>query len=110
MDLPEPTAEASIESPENALKDSFVTLFVQAANVRCLADLGRAEWAVKVYALACRYPAVANSRWWQDVAGKQIDAAAATLPPDVVALAQERGRARDLWDMAEVLPVELNGR
>jgi hypothetical protein len=54
-----------------------------------------------------RYPFVANSVWWEDVVGKHIATAAAALPPDVVAAAQERGRARDLWSTAEELLGEL---
>ena len=52
--------------------------------------------AVELYALASRYPIVANSRWSEDVFGAEIAAAAAALPPEVVAAARERGRARDL--------------
>jgi hypothetical protein len=65
------------------------------------------ERAVEVYALASRYSAVANSRWFEDIAGKHIAAAATILPPDVVAAAQERGRARDLWATMEELLAEL---
>jgi tetratricopeptide (TPR) repeat protein len=71
-----------------------------------LIDEGQLEWAVELYALASRHLFVANSRWFEDVAGKQITAAAAKLPPEVVVAAQERGRARDLWDTAEELLVE----
>jgi hypothetical protein len=62
---------------------------------------------VELYALASRYPVVANSQWYEDVAGKQIAAVAATLPPDVVAAAQERGRARDLEATVAELLAEL---
>ena len=72
-----------------------------------LADEGQTERAVELYALAFRYPYVANSRWFEDVIGKHIAALAATLPPDVVAAAQERGRARDLWETAEERLEEL---
>jgi tetratricopeptide (TPR) repeat protein len=72
-----------------------------------LADQGDVERAVELYALASRYPIVAKSRWFEDVAGRQIAAVAATLPPDVVTAAQERGRARDLWETAEELLEEL---
>jgi tetratricopeptide (TPR) repeat protein len=72
-----------------------------------LADLGRGERAVEIYALASRYGFVANSRLWEDIAGHEIAALAATLPPEVVAAAQERGRARDLWATVEELLVEL---
>jgi tetratricopeptide (TPR) repeat protein len=71
-----------------------------------LADQGEVEQAVELYALASRHPFVANSRWFEDVAGKHIAAVAATLPPDVVAAAQERGAARDLWDTAAELVEE----
>jgi hypothetical protein len=61
-----------------------------------LADAGETERAVEVYALALRHATVENSRWLDDVFGRHIAAVAATLPADVVATAQERGRARDL--------------
>jgi predicted ATPase/DNA-binding SARP family transcriptional activator len=75
-----------------------------------LADQGKVEQAVELYALASRYPFVANSRWFEDVAGKHIAAVAATLPPEVVAAAQERGRARDLDAAVAELLVELEGQ
>ena len=72
-----------------------------------LSDQGEVERAVELYALAARYPYVANSRWFEDVAGKRIAAVAATLPLEVVAAAQERGKAHDLWATAEELLAEL---
>jgi hypothetical protein len=75
-----------------------------------LADRGRAEQAVELYALASRYGYVANSFWFDDVAGKHIAAVGATLPPHVVAAAQHRGRARDLWETAEELLEELESK
>jgi len=74
-----------------------------------LADRGEVERAVEVYALASRYPLVANSRWFEDVVGRHIAAVAATLPPDMVAAAQERGRSRDLDATVAELLVELGG-
>jgi tetratricopeptide (TPR) repeat protein len=72
-----------------------------------LADQGEKERAVELYALASRYPLVAHSRWFEDVARQHIGAIAATLPPDVVAAAQERGWARDLEATVAELLVEL---
>jgi tetratricopeptide (TPR) repeat protein len=72
-----------------------------------LADQGEGERAVELYALASRYPYVANSQWFEDVCGKHIAAVAATLPPDVVSAAQERGQARDLWATADEMLEEL---
>jgi tetratricopeptide (TPR) repeat protein len=74
-----------------------------------LLDEGAPERAVELYALASRYPNVANSRWVEDVAGREIRAAAEGLPPEVVASAQERGRVRDLWATVEELLDELGG-
>ena len=65
------------------------------------------ERAVELYALASRYPYVANSRWFEDVAGREIAAAAEALPPGVIARAQARGRTRDLWATVEELLGEL---
>ena len=62
---------------------------------------------MEIYALASRYPYVANSQWFEDVVGKHITAVAARLPPDVVAAAQERGRARDLDATVAELLAEL---
>lgn len=72
-----------------------------------LADQGEQERAVELYALASRYPFVANSCWFEDVAGSHIAAVAATLPPEVVAAAQDRGRVRDLEATVAELLVEL---
>ncbi len=62
---------------------------------------------MELYTLASRWPIIANSRWFEDVAGQHIITIAATLPPDVVTAARERGRARDLWETAAELLAEL---
>jgi tetratricopeptide (TPR) repeat protein len=74
-----------------------------------LADADQQERAVEVYALASRYPFVANSRWFEEVAGKHIAQVAAELPPQVVAAAQTRGQERDVDTAIEELLTELNG-
>jgi tetratricopeptide (TPR) repeat protein len=72
-----------------------------------LADLDKKDLAVECYSLASRYPFVANSRWFKDIAGRHIAAVITTLPSEVAVAAQERGRVRDLKaTMAELL-VEL---
>jgi tetratricopeptide (TPR) repeat protein len=88
--------------------DLAIILLLLPAIALLLADEGQVERAVELYALASRYPYVANARWFEDAAGKHISAAAAkALPPDVVAAAQERGRARDLQTTIEDLLAEL---
>jgi tetratricopeptide (TPR) repeat protein len=89
---------------------SFLPLLLVLPGIALLlADRGEKERAVELYALASRYPLVANSRWFEDVAGKHIAAVAATLPPEVVAAVQERGRARDLDAAVAELLDELEG-
>jgi tetratricopeptide (TPR) repeat protein len=90
---------------------SFVALmFTLPGMALLLVDLDHKERAVDLYALASRYPMVANSRWFTDVVGRPIAAVAATLPPDVVAAAEERGRARDLETTIAELLAELEQR
>ena len=72
-----------------------------------LVDAGEHERAVELYALASRYPCVANSRWFEDVFGRHIDAVAATLPPEVAEAARERGRERDLQATVKELLAEF---
>jgi DNA-binding SARP family transcriptional activator/predicted ATPase len=71
-----------------------------------LADQSQAERAVELYALCCRYPLIANSRWYEDVVGWHIASAAEALPEDVVAAAKERGRTADLWATVHALLAE----
>jgi tetratricopeptide (TPR) repeat protein len=100
----------SCEAQREAIETGDTTQLIGVLPVIALylADQEEPERAVELYALASRYPHVANSRWYEDVVGKHIAAVAATLPPDVVTAAQERGRARDLWETAEELLEELD--
>jgi predicted ATPase/DNA-binding SARP family transcriptional activator len=98
--------EALSKAVEHHLFLPIITALSAAALL--LIDAGDAERGVEVYALVSRYPHVANSKWFEDVAGKEIAAVAESLPPEVVAAAQERGRARDLWEMAEELLSGMN--
>ena len=72
-----------------------------------LADQEEGERAMQLYTLASRYPIVAHSRWFEDVAGGHIATVAASLPPDAVKAAEERGLARDLETTVAELLVEL---
>jgi predicted ATPase len=72
------------------------------------ADQGEIERALALYALVLRLPVMANSRLFEDVAGKHIRAASAALPPEAVAAAKERVRVRHLGMTAEALLAELD--
>jgi predicted ATPase/DNA-binding SARP family transcriptional activator len=72
-----------------------------------LAKQVASERAVELYALVCRQDFVANSRWFHDIVGRHVEAAAAELPSKVVEAAQERGQTLDLWETAAALLGEL---
>jgi hypothetical protein len=90
-----------------AVEASVPLLYGLPAIALLLTDCGEVERAVELYALASRYPYVANSRWFEDVAGRHITSASNALPPQAVEAAKERGRARDLWETATELLEEL---
>ena len=86
----------------------FIELVVALAGIALLlADEGEAERAVELYALASRYPFVANSHWFEDVIGRQIADVAATLPPQVAAETRERARGWELEATARELSAEF---
>jgi predicted ATPase len=93
-------------SRHQELRELMVTL---AGIALLLADEGEVERAVELYALASRYPFVANSRWFEDVVGREIAAAAATLSAERDATARQRGHARDLEATAAELLAEFRG-
>jgi predicted ATPase/transcriptional regulator with XRE-family HTH domain len=72
-----------------------------------LAEQGHTQRAVELYALVWRHPVIANAQNFVDSFGQSLDAVAATLPPEVEAIAQARGQTLDLWETAAALEVEL---
>src|SRR5690606_24852452 len=72
-----------------------------------LAEQGHPQRAVELYALAWRYPILANAQSSIDSFGKSLDTVVAMLPPKIAAAAQARGRALDLWETAAALDDEL---
>jgi predicted ATPase/DNA-binding SARP family transcriptional activator len=63
---------------------------------------------LELYAMACsRYPFVGASRWFEDVIGRQVAAAATELPLAVVEAARVRGKARDQAETVTELLVGL---
>ena len=84
--------------------------YVLAQTAPLLAALGQPERAVAVYALAAQHSGlVANSRWFEDVVGRQVTDAGAAVPPDVVVAAQARGRSWDLNGTVAELLTEFQG-
>jgi DNA-binding SARP family transcriptional activator/tetratricopeptide (TPR) repeat protein len=62
------------------------------------ADQGNIERAIELYALACKYPYVADSKWFQDIAGRQITTQSSSLPSESVSDAKKRGKLLDTWE------------
>ena len=71
------------------------------------AEQGDVERAVEFYELARTYGFVHKSRWFEDVVGRRIAAAAEALKPEQVSAARARGAARDLWRTLDELLQEL---
>jgi hypothetical protein len=82
-------------------------LWALPATALLLAGEGENERAVELYALASRFPLVARSRWFTNVAGNTLADVAAALPVKQVAVLQECGRARDLQATIKDLLSEL---
>jgi predicted ATPase/DNA-binding SARP family transcriptional activator len=73
-----------------------------------LADQGQTERAVEFYAAALKSPHIANSRWFEHIAGQHIVELGDVLPQDVLVAAQKRGLDRDLWDTVNAIMAELS--
>jgi DNA-binding SARP family transcriptional activator/predicted ATPase len=86
----------------------YPILYALVAEALLLVDRGEVEKALEIYALAERYPFVEKSLWFEDIAGRELNAAAGSLPSAVVAAARERGRGRDMWESAAELLGELD--
>jgi tetratricopeptide (TPR) repeat protein len=66
-----------------------------------LVYLGELKRANEVYTAITRFPMVAKSPWFEDIAGREIKEKASELPSESVIVAEERGMSRDLYDIAE---------
>jgi hypothetical protein len=67
------------------------------------ADDGRFERSIELYSLAQRFGHIANSRWFKNVAGRELDGVGAALSPEVASAAEARGRELDPWQTADEL-------
>lgn len=90
-----------------AVKTYGPTLFALPGVALLLAQTGDAARAVEIWALAKCHPFVANSKWFEDVAGRELDDLAESLPAEVAEAARERGRVLALWETAAALLEEL---
>jgi tetratricopeptide (TPR) repeat protein len=90
--------------------DSFLAIAIALSGVALwMARTDDVEHAVELWALLSRYPLVSNAPLFQDIVGQYIDAAAASLPLETVAAAQERGLTGDLDAVAGEVLDRLGG-
>jgi tetratricopeptide (TPR) repeat protein len=68
-----------------------------------LADQGEVERAVELYSMASQHTFVSQGQLFEDIAGRQIAALAASLPSDVVEAAKARGETLEMWEAASGL-------
>jgi len=110
LNQPARAAQCLCQCLEGAIKTrSFMPAIQALPAIALLAiDQGNIEWGVDVYALACTYPFISNSKWFEDMAGKPISVAAAQLPKEVVEAASSRGKALDLWKIIEEWHTKLD--
>ena len=85
----------------------YPILYILLAASLTLMKRGDIGLALEIFAMAERYPFVGNSRWFEDIAGREIAAIAKTLPPEIATAARERGQARDIWETAAELLKEF---
>jgi tetratricopeptide (TPR) repeat protein len=74
------------------------------------ADDGNSRKAIELYGLAQQFGYITNSRWFKDIACRELDEARASLPVDVAAAAETRGRHLDVWQTAVALLDELTNQ
>jgi len=71
------------------------------------ADADHIERAIELYSLANQYGHIANSRWFEDIASRELEDVLASLPPAVASEASVRGRELDVWTTADQLLLDL---
>jgi len=73
-------------------------------------DDGNPVRGMELYGLAQGFGHITNSCWFADVACKELDRVRASLPVEKAAAAEARGRELDVWETAETLLQEPDGR
>jgi DNA-binding SARP family transcriptional activator/predicted ATPase len=92
------------------LRSFMSVMYALPATALFLTYAGDVARAIEVWVLATRYAFVANSRWFEDVVGRHVRAAAAeVLTPEQIAAATARGETLDPWDTANELLQHLDG-
>jgi len=89
------------------ISSAMVHLYTLGAAALYQANQGDLERAIEIYALATRYTWIAKSQWHKDVIETPLSAMTASLSPEIIAAAQQRGRERDLDKTVQELFAEM---
>jgi hypothetical protein len=105
-----PAAQHLAEALASALTHNSVVpaLATLPAIALVLATNGDKVRAVEIWALAKSHPFVANSKWFGDAAGRELEVLAASLLADAAAAASATGRELDLWETVKQILTELS--
>ena len=93
----DPVGSGPIQIPDSTTNDDDMTVAVDDYIWRELSI------AQEYYTMGV----VANSRWFEDIAGNEMAALAMGMPAEIVAATKGRARTIDSWETADKLLVEL---
>ena len=68
---------------------------------------GQGVSALELYSLAQQHPFIANSEWFEDVIGREIELATQSLEQETVRAASLQGKALDIFEQATELIAEI---
>ena len=89
------------------LRDHICLLVTLPGVALYLGQVGQVERAAEIWALAQAQPHIANSRWYADVLGHRVEAMIGNRAAQAGRVARDRGRALDVWGVAQALGNEL---
>ena len=87
-------------------KNFFIVRALPAAAL-LLAAGGKVQRAVEAWSLAKSYAHVANSKWFEDIAGWKLEEVAAMAPSGTIATTRPTNQGMELWDLSAVFRAEL---
>jgi len=88
--------------------NAFLPITISLSGIALLlAHKGDLEVAIELWTLLSRYPLISAGQLFEDTVGRKLADAAAALPPETVAAAEERGLARHLNTTAAEMLAKL---
>jgi predicted ATPase/DNA-binding SARP family transcriptional activator len=88
-------------------KSRFTVIVLSAALVVLLLDAGNVKLALQAHSAARQVPMVACARWFEDIAGQELQAKMASLPPEERQAAEQHGSEMDVYDIFSSMLAEM---